>query len=488
MSEDAIDSFLKVDTRERLRRIQDPRLEAKLRAYLGARVFEEYQGLATRASEHLGERPPNLIFIPGSMGSLLLSQSLGGIWWIDARTLQHLDDLRLSPDGLSDANPGHKISPCATDTIYEPFLTALLESDDFAHVGFPYDWRKPLSASAQALRDRIMELYVSSGGDAVHLVAHSMGGLLVRTTLMKYGNELWDKVGRIVFLATPHYGSPMIGGYLKNHLWGFDLMALLGHYLGRETYRSLWGVLSLLPAPRGIYPGTRPTDQPQWNSGELDDTYAHPCCNFDLYRAEEWKLSLTSAETVQLQTALNSAADFHQKLYQAHLSLSQDLKDRMLVIAGVGYKTLFRLGYVNRLLGLWEHMDKVTSRIPGDPHRDGDGRVAVTSASLEGVTIRYVKGIHTGLPNIPSVYQEVFRWLQSKRLELDDSVEGALSLHLGPENVSVAPNLDGTARGSTTEEDPGYLSFEAPSPEQIQLLKNRLSAGELPEFINTRLL
>jgi len=488
MPEDAIDSFLKADTWERLRRVQDPRLEAKLRAYLGLRVFEEFQGLAARAREHLGGRPPNLIFVPGVMGSLLLSQSLGGIWWIDVRTLKHLDDLRLSPDGLSDANPGHVISPCATDTVYEPFLTALLERDDFAHVGFPYDWRKPLFASAQALRDRIVDLHAASGGDAIHLVAHSMGGLLVRMTLMEYGDELWDKVGRIVFLATPHYGSLAIGGYLKNHLWGFDLMALLGRYLGRETYRSLWGVLSLLPAPRGIYPGTRPTDQTQWSSGELDDPYAHPCCNFDLYKAEEWKLGLSSAETVQLQTVLNSAASFHQKLYKAHLSLSQDLRNRMLVIAGIGYKTLFRLGYRNRLFGLWEHMEKVTSRVPGDPHRDGDGRVAVASASLEEVTIRYVKGVHTGLPNIPSVYQEVFRWLQGKSLKLEDSVEDALSLHLGPDDVGLAPNLDGTARSSAEEDDPGYLNFEAPSPDQIQLLESRLSAGEIPEFITTRLL
>ena len=29
-------------------------------------------------------------------------------------------------------------------------------------------------------------------------------------------------------------------------------MALLGLYLDRETFRSLWGVLGMLPAPRGI--------------------------------------------------------------------------------------------------------------------------------------------------------------------------------------------------------------------------------------------
>ena len=64
----------------------------------------------------------------------------------------------------------------------------------------------------------------------MHIVAHSMGGLMVRTTLMNYP-ELWRRVGRIVFIGTPHYGSPAIAGYLKNHLWGFELLALLGRYL-----------------------------------------------------------------------------------------------------------------------------------------------------------------------------------------------------------------------------------------------------------------
>lgn len=45
-----------------------------------------------------------------------------------------------------------------------------------------------------------------------------MGGLVVRTALMRHP-ELRNHVGKIVFIGTPH-GSPAIGGYLKNHLWG----------------------------------------------------------------------------------------------------------------------------------------------------------------------------------------------------------------------------------------------------------------------------
>ena len=95
--------------------------------------------------------------------------------------------------------------------------------------------------------------------------------MMVRATLLQYGAELWPKLGRIVFIATPHYGATAIAGYLKNHFWGTELMALLGLYLSRETLRSLWGVLGLLPAPLGVYPGTRGDDRTPWTSGSAGD-------------------------------------------------------------------------------------------------------------------------------------------------------------------------------------------------------------------------
>jgi pimeloyl-ACP methyl ester carboxylesterase len=128
------------------------------------------------------------------------------------------------------------------------------------------------------LRQKIIDVS-DEYGEPVHLVGHNMGGLMVRAALNGIDKRLWQKIGRIVFIGTPHYGSPSIAGYLKNHLWGWEELAIIGMFLDRETFRSLRGVLSLLPAPAGIYPGTR--------NGE-----AHPCANFDLYNAEEWELGL----------------------------------------------------------------------------------------------------------------------------------------------------------------------------------------------------
>ncbi len=408
---------------------------------------------------------------------------------MDIRTRHHIEDLRLGLNGEQDADPENQIVPFTTDPSYDPFMAAVLAQDDFGHELFPYDWRKSLQLSTGALRALVLNLYSENGHQPIHLVAHSMGGLMVRAALMDHGHELWPKIGRIVFIATPHYGSPAIAGYLKNHMWGFDLMAVLGLYLSRDTFRSLWGVLSMMPAPRGVYPGTRSDDAFPWQSGDSADSYIHPCANFDMYKAENWKLDLTQEQTSHLQNALSGAVEFHRCMYDAHQALTPDLRNKMVVIAGVGYQTLFRAAYEPHFFGLWERMEKVTSRIEGDRHREGDGRVPLASVELENVEVHYIKGIHGGLPNIPEVYNDVFRWLRGENMKLPDTVNGALSSHLGPqESVSEAPSLDGTLRSIKFTDDPGLWDVSPPDPVALEALKAKLEAELLPEFTRVRLL
>jgi hypothetical protein len=486
----AIDEFLRASTAERLRMTQDPAYEREIRAYLGAKAFDEYRRVAGQLdTEHLGRPPTNLVFVPGVMGSLLQSRTKGGIWWIDVRTRKHIDDLRLAPDGMSDADSTNDIAPVTTDPTYEPFLTAVLARDDFGHELFSYDWRKPLSLSASSLRDLIVRLHRDNGGLPVHLVAHSLGGLMIRTALLEHGDELWPLVGKIVFLGTPHYGSPAIGGYLKNHLWGLELLAVLGLYLSRETFRSLWGVLGMLPAPRGIYPGTRSDDSGPWRPSNAGDQYLHPCANFDMYRADAWDLGLDPKAGAQLQAVLDATADMHMRMLVAHQDLGWDQLDRMLVIAGVGYRTLFRLAYRSGFFGLWQHAVKEQSRIPGDPHREGDGRVPLASTALEKVTTRYVQAVHGSLPNVPAVYEDVFRWLNDQPPELADTPDGALSAHLAADGgESEAPHLDGSRRAARFDDNPGLWDVEEPDPDRLRDLVARIEADQLPEFNLVRIL
>jgi len=485
-----INDFLLSTIEDRLYMILDEGKSEQLRTYLGESAYEEYLKIAKKTVPklndlHLGSKTPkNLIFIPGVMGSFLKSDSLGGIWWINLLEPNCIDKLRLNPNGDEDENPEYQINPCTIDNCYLAFTTNAIIQEDFGLDPFSYDWRKPINFSSSLLRNRIFDLYRKNGNRPVHLVAHSMGGLLVRATLMNYGQELSEKLGRIVFIGTPHYGSPQIASYLKNHLWGSDLLALLGFFLSRNTYRSLWGVLSMLPAPQKIYPGTRLEDRNKWESDNPDDSYIHPCTNFDMYQADNWRLDLDKSAKSNLQMVLDGAFDFHKKMYDAHRSLNQSFRDQMAVIAGIGFDTLFRIAYEKQFFGVWERTTKETKRIPNNLHREGDASVPLASASLEYVgDFRYVKGKHGELPNIPTVYQDVFRWLRGENMELPDMPSGALSSHLaGGTGTSETPNLDSTVTSNHT------WDFEEPDSERLANLREKLRNGQLPEFARVRLL
>jgi len=478
---DTLKEFLTGDTARRLELIKDPSAAHELRPLLGDDAFGELQSLSKRAgTDHLAGPSANLVFLPGVMGSVLASQGRGGIWWLDPRSRDHIDDLRLGPDGLIDANPEFDVGPVVVDCSYDGFYVAVSEHRDFGYRGFHYDWRKPLAASAEGLRDTVLRASSANGGHPVHLVAHSMGGLLARSALKRFP-ELWKHVGKVVFLATPHYGSPAIAGYLKNHLWGFDLYAVLGLYLSRETFRSLWGVLELLPAPQGVYPGSRPGEV----APTTDAEYVHPCANFDLYDAEAWRLDLPADQKERLQTALSAAMTAHRDLYEWHMALDQNLRDRMAVIAGVGYRTLFRLAYRRRFGFLWEHMDRVTERVPGDRHRDGDGRVPLASAELEHVgETRYVRAVHGTLPTVRAVSDDALRFLADKPMQLPRTAKAALQGHLADGQLSSeTPALAGVCRAETAAlDDPGYLNF-TPLPEAaVADVKAAVIEGRRPAF------
>jgi pimeloyl-ACP methyl ester carboxylesterase len=482
---EAFEEFLRSPPERRFELVQDPRYAEAVRAKLGEPAFAEYLRLAGSVSSasHLAIRSPkNLLFVPGVMGSQLKPVYLPGVWWLDVRTRNRLKDLQLNPEGTDSLDPNNAVEPFALDPSYGGFFAAVLGRDDFGHVQFAYDWRRPLEASASRLRDAIVAAHAANGKKPVHVVAHSMGGLLVRTMLLQHGDaELWGKLGRIVFIGTPHYGSPAIAGYLKNHLWGFELLALLGRYIPRETFRSLWGVLSMLPAPPGVYPEAPNRRTASWE--------AHPCANFDLYAVQEWGLELSPSQQVNLQRILAAAARRHEELFVHQQNLVQERRDRMAVIAGVGFKTLFRLTRRSRLAGLWQDWDKELGRETGNRHRDGDGRVPLASACLEHVgATRYVKAEHGTLPNVPAVYEDVFRWLSGEPLELPESPKGALGAHLGSTARSATPALDGSARIDANSDDPGYWNERGPSEIELAEVEAQVTDGKRPEFERIRIL
>jgi pimeloyl-ACP methyl ester carboxylesterase len=74
-------------------------------------------------------------------------------------------------------------------------------------IPFPYDWRKDIRDSAEALHARLSQPDLQ--GMRVAIVAHSMGGLVSRFALEKPGIPAGLNLQLLALLATPHLGAPV---------------------------------------------------------------------------------------------------------------------------------------------------------------------------------------------------------------------------------------------------------------------------------------
>jgi len=73
---------------------------------------------------------------------------------------------------------------------------------------FPYDWRLDLENTKDLLNQEIENIKVQTGAQKVDVIAHSMGGLLVKSYIDNFGAGDIDK---LIFVGTPHLGAPKAG-------------------------------------------------------------------------------------------------------------------------------------------------------------------------------------------------------------------------------------------------------------------------------------
>ncbi|MBL8533451.1 MAG: CHAT domain-containing protein [Betaproteobacteria bacterium] len=197
---------------------------------------------------------PIVVMLPGIMGShLRLMAGDDRIWF---------DPLDIVAGGLAKLRWTGEADDVAPDKLFDRFYGNLCEHLLQTHrvERFPYDWRKPVSVAANALAERIEALLEGSKDRPVpiRLLAHSMGGLVVRT-MIAARPDLWEALNarpgaRFVMLGTPNQGShSMVATLLGKDetvrkLARFvdmkhDLQELL------DIIKEFRGALQLLPRP-----------------------------------------------------------------------------------------------------------------------------------------------------------------------------------------------------------------------------------------------
>ncbi len=421
--------------------------EQALRQYFGDEEFEELERLAaqTRAMRQRAPVLGNVVFLPGIMGSNLASVEASGdedlVWVNLARlVLGQLERLKLSSDGSREEDPNYKVIVMGIDK--RTYSRALIRLGARWNVlPFAFDWRKDIDESSHALAKFIQDKF---GDEPVHLVAHSMGGLLCRNFIVRH-KELWEKMrgdgrgGRLIMMGTPNYGSfaipqAMTGDEkLVRWLARFDLEHDLAEIL--EIINTFVGSYQMLPAPSRIPEAMR-----------------------DIYQRDTWGSYPVS------ELHLKRALEFHRQL-EDEATIDPE---RMTYIAGCNRPTLSGLETLQP--GRFRYF--VTT--------DGDGRVPFNLGLLEGVPVYYVEEDHGSLPKNDKVLTAIDQLLERGRtLALPDRRVAARTII--PEGTYWHRSVGDYLVGAELEEIALALKRGEAGPDEIRIAEETLRRAALGE-------
>jgi|GEM_PF-3398812 len=201
-----------------------------------------------------------VVIVPGIFGSRLNRASDGEEVWpaIGKMTSildlsdSYLNELKLDNDGneILDMNSPEVIEKVLFFNQYGNLIKKFKDSgyvvgrDLFV---VPYDWRLDITKSSRDLDVALSQAITNSPTGKVNIIAHSMGGLLVKDYLMRNGDA---KVNKLIFAGTPHLGAPKAFNAL-NYGDDFDFKFVglgLNKNKAKEISQNMPSVYALLPS------------------------------------------------------------------------------------------------------------------------------------------------------------------------------------------------------------------------------------------------
>jgi pimeloyl-ACP methyl ester carboxylesterase len=238
-----------------------------------------------------GTRP--IVFVlPGIMGSHLAVED-DRVW---------LDPLDLATGGFAklaiDARGVRAESPVRN--YYGDLIDYLAQTHEVRP--FPFDWRRPIAEEARRLGDEIVAALdqAERDGQPVRIIAHSMGGIVVRTMIAERP-DVWKRMcahqaSRFIMLGTPNGGAFATVQTLLAREPYIRYLAKLDLKKGHDT-RFLLGIIGGFPGLMSLLPQTRDCkylDQATWTNLHKSDTSSKdwvPPAQKSLAVAQEtWKL------------------------------------------------------------------------------------------------------------------------------------------------------------------------------------------------------
>ena len=236
---------------------------------------------------------------------------------------------------------------------------------------FPYDWRYGVTGkypdnktNADLLQQKITDILQQTGAEKVDVIAHSMGGLIVKQYAVNHATD--NHIGKAVFVGVPNTGSPKA---VKTLLQGDNLGSpFVSQNEIKKISENMPAIYDLLPSQR--YYDTKGSFVEVTDFGRLDDLDV----SFTSLNYDQFKSFLTDDHALNLQATTN-ASNLHTLAFD-----NFDMREAGIDLYAIDGCKASTLGVVreNRFINIFgQHFTeyKTPKFIPGD------GTVSLESAT-----------------------------------------------------------------------------------------------------------
>eukprot|EP00002_Diphylleia_rotans_P005073 TRINITY_DN1409_c0_g1_i8.p1 TRINITY_DN1409_c0_g1~~TRINITY_DN1409_c0_g1_i8.p1 ORF type:complete len:700 (-),score=90.74 TRINITY_DN1409_c0_g1_i8:499-2598(-) len=280
--------------------------------------------------------------------------------------------------------------------------------------GFPWDWRQSSHNKVILKKLRNLIHQVSSlNNRKVCIVSHSMGGLITRSLIGEYPNEMEGLIDRWITIGTPWQGATgrTMNGFIQGE--NFDYI-FLSKKTTRQLYTTCPSAYELLPSPFFRWESA---PRFSFKSHGVWETYSTAYKDSDPFYLPVLEKALKDNKELIDDTVYHFP--FNEKIFN-YTNTARQMQTRLhnkessimfFNIYGVGLSTPFDVTYEKDINDPKELLDQE----PVYSHKDGDGTVPVESAKndgLDAVERIEIRGVeHAVMHKSFHVFQHVKRFL-----------------------------------------------------------------------------